>query len=288
MPRWTTPGSVWRSSSPLPGRSVRRQLCRSDRVFENSAGRFEPRRPVAGPCRRERVPDSCPWQVLNATGPWVDKLCQWPAIPAAFTCGRPSGFTSLPCWGLAAAFLLLHPLDGRVFFVIPWLGKTLIGTTDTLCDESPDSLGVSAAEVDYLLAGHNHFFNPPLTTTDLLGQFVEVRPLIRASAREPSALTREFRLFETASGLLTVAGGKFTTYRRMAEFITDWLLGVRLKSRRRGRTRDHQRTGLPQNPGRRSSQAPSLRSVHVTPSRRGPPAISCIATADVRSTWRPI
>ena len=77
-----------------------------------------------------------------------------------------------PGRGLTAAFLLLHPDDGRVFFVIPWLGKTLIGTTDTVCDEPPDAVSVTPADVDYLLRGHNHYFQPSLSPNDLLGSFV--------------------------------------------------------------------------------------------------------------------
>ena len=53
-------------------------------------------------------------------------------------------------------------LGGRVFFVIPWLGKTLLGTTDTECTESPDRVHVTEADVAYLLEGHNHFFDPQL------------------------------------------------------------------------------------------------------------------------------
>ena len=98
-------------------------------------------------------------QVLNATGPWVDTVCRL----AGDTSGphlRPTKGTHVlvPDRGLTAAFLLLHPVDARVLFIIPWMRKTLIGTTDTLADEPSGSLDVSAEEIQYLLDAHNHYF----------------------------------------------------------------------------------------------------------------------------------
>src|SRR5207253_1443927 len=148
--------------------------------------------------------------------------------------------------GLTVAFLLLHPTDGRVFFAIPLLedperpgqkSKLLVGTTDTPTDEPPGQLNVTAAEVAYLLDGYNHYFDPPLTAAEVLGTFSGLRPLIRSRPNDPSAKTRDFRVFRAPSGLLSVAGGKYTTYRHMAEVITDRVCR-RLCLRRRCRTRD--------------------------------------------------
>ncbi len=184
-------------------------------------------------------------QVLNATGPWVDAVCRL----AGDTTGprlQPTKGVHLvaPNQGLTAAFLLLHPADGRVFFVIPWLGKTLLGTTDTLCEEGPDALTVSPTDRAYLLQGYNHYFAPALAPRDILSSFVGLRPLIRDRPGEPSSLSREFRLFWSSSGLLSVAGGKYTTYRRMAELITDAILR-RLSRWRPGRTRAFRLDGAP-------------------------------------------
>jgi glycerol-3-phosphate dehydrogenase len=145
---------------------------------------------------------------------------------------------------LTSAFLLLHPADGRVFFVIPWLGKTLIGTTDTHWEQSPDALMVTDADIDYTLAGHNHYFTPPLERRDILNSFAGLRPLIHTRSGEPSSLSREFQLFWSPSGLLSVAGGKYTTYRRMAEIVTD-AVARRLQHRRRSRTRNFRLHGAP-------------------------------------------
>jgi glycerol-3-phosphate dehydrogenase len=208
-------------------------------------------------------------QVLNATGPWVDTVCRLagdgsgpyleptkgvhliapapPPCPAQLALRNPSARRVLgesgdgPC---AAAFVLLHPVDGRVFFVIPWLGRTLIGTTDTFTSDGPDSLRVQPDETAYLLEAYNHYFQPPLRDTDILGAFAGLRPLILGHAGKPSSLSREFRLLESPSGLLSAAGGKYTTYRQMAEEITD-VVARRLGNRRLCRTRHFPLDGAP-------------------------------------------
>ncbi|HZT78639.1 MAG TPA: glycerol-3-phosphate dehydrogenase [Gemmataceae bacterium] len=187
-------------------------------------------------------------QVLNATGPWVDAVCRLAGDPGGPHLKPTKGVhLVVQDLGLSSAFLLLHPADGRVFFVIPWLGKTLIGTTDTEAAEPPDALAVTDADVAYLLQGYNHHFQPPLERRDILGTFVGLRPLIHSAAGTPSAQTREFRVFGSASGLLSVAGGKYTTYRHMAEVITDEV-ARRLGRPRRCRTRDFRLDGAPRQP----------------------------------------
>jgi glycerol-3-phosphate dehydrogenase len=183
--------------------------------------------------------------VLNATGPWVDRVCRLAGDEGGPHL-RPTKGVHLvaPDRGLRAAFTLLHPRDGRVLFVIPWMGKTLIGTTDTDSDTAPDALTVTEAEVDYLLHAHNHYFSPPLSPADVLGSFAGLRPLLRSRPGEPSSLSREFRLFWGQSGLLTAAGGKYTTYRHMAEVITD-AIAERLGRRRRCRTANYRLDGAP-------------------------------------------
>jgi glycerol-3-phosphate dehydrogenase len=187
-------------------------------------------------------------QVLNATGPWVDAVCRL-AGEAGEPRLKPTKGVHLvvPDRGLAAAFLLLHPRDGRVLFVIPWLGKTLIGTTDTHSDAAPEDLAVTPGEMAYLLEAHNHYFSPALGPADVLGSFVGLRPLVRARRDEPSAMSREFRLFRSSPGMLSVAGGKYTTYRHMAEVITDEVCR-QLGWRRQCRTRTCPLDGAPREP----------------------------------------
>jgi glycerol-3-phosphate dehydrogenase len=198
-------------------------------------------------------------QTLNAAGPWSDAVRQLVGDDAGPALRPTKGVHVLaPGRGLATAFLLLHPADGRVFFVIPWLGKTLIGTTDTVCDEAPDKISATAADVEYLLQGHNHYFTPQLSAIDLLGSFVGLRPLARSRPGEPSALSREFALTASPSGLLTVSGGKYTTYRRMAEVVVDAVVR-RLSLRRRCRTRDFQLNGTPREPWEQFEPAAAIR-----------------------------
>jgi glycerol-3-phosphate dehydrogenase len=161
-------------------------------------------------------------QVLNATGPWVDAVCRLAGETGPPHLHPTKGVHLVaPGRGLSSACLLLHPGDGRVLFVIPWMGKTLIGTTDTYCDRSPDELAVTAEDEAYLLEAYNYFFEPPLQRQEILARFAGLRPLIRAGRGEPSSLTRELRLFRSPAGLLSVGGGKYTTYRCMAQVVTD-------------------------------------------------------------------
>ena len=202
------------------------------------------------PCRRSKIHHPRPpgAQRDRAVG-----RCRVPAgrrrrrsAPAADQ-GRPShGAGSRLELGVPAA----APADGRVFFVIPWLGKTLIGTTDTITDEGPDALTVSSEDIHYLLEAWHHYF-PGDSDSPVLGTFVGLRPLIRAQPHEPSARSREFRIFESKCGLVSVAGGKFTTFRAMAEEITD-RLGRRLGKRGKCRTRRLRLHGARPQPGRSS------------------------------------
>jgi glycerol-3-phosphate dehydrogenase len=186
--------------------------------------------------------------VLNATGPWADRvraLAGEAEQDLAPLLAPTKGVHLIAAdQGLQAALVLLHPRDGRVFFVLPWLGKTLIGTTDTDCAKPGDELTGTEADRDYLLEGYNHHFAAGLAPADLLGQFAALRPLLRSVPGEPSARSREFRVVTGSTGLITVAGGKYTTYRQMAEVITNEVVR-RLGGARRCRTRDFGLLGTP-------------------------------------------
>jgi glycerol-3-phosphate dehydrogenase len=187
-------------------------------------------------------------QVLNATGPWGDAVRRMAGDDGEPLLQPTKGVhLILPDRGLSAGFLLLHPADGRVFFVLPFWKKMLVGTTDTVWNDSPDKLSVTSEDVDYLLAGYNHYFEPPFATSDVLNSFAGLRPLIRSRPGQPSELSREFQLCPSPSGLLTAAGGKYTTYRHMAELITDTVVR-RLGLSRRCRTRSFRLDGAPCRP----------------------------------------
>jgi glycerol-3-phosphate dehydrogenase len=184
-------------------------------------------------------------QVLNATGPWVDQVCQLAGDSSGPHLKPTKGVHLVaPDRGLSTAFLLLHPADGRVFFVIPWLGKTLIGTTDTLDAGCPDVVPITSDDSAYLLEGHNHYFSPPLSESAILGRFAGLRPLLRSNSDDPASMTRDFQVIRSASGLLSVAGGKYTTYRHIGEVVTDEI-AQRVGNRRPCRTRDYHLDGAP-------------------------------------------
>ncbi len=204
---------------------------------------------VVGVCAIDRVGGGevriAARQVLNATGPWADEVRRLVGDDEPLLQPTRGAHLVAPGRGLTSAYLFLHPRDGRVFFVIPWLGKTLLGTTDTDHTGPPDDASTTEEDVAYLLEGHNHHLAPALDRADLLGTFAGLRPLLRATPGEPSARSREYRLVRSPSGLLTVAGGKYTTYRHVAEVVTDEVMRS-LGRKRRCRTRAFKLDGAPE------------------------------------------
>lgn len=139
--------------------------------------------------------------VLNAAGPWVDvvrrmagDLDSTPALQPtkgvhAIVAGTPFAEGGEPL-SHRTGFTLLHPEDGRAFFVLPWQGHTLLRTTDTFCDDPGDALRVTQTEKQYLLVGYNHHFSPPLGLSDISGEFAGLWPLLRSRPDDPSARSR--------------------------------------------------------------------------------------------------
>ncbi len=164
--------------------------------------------------------------VVNATGPWVDRLRRLDE-PAAEPLLRLTKGAHIAVArqrvGNTQAITLMSPLDGRVMFVIPWGDLSYIGTTDTDEDASPDEVRATARDVIYLLRSVNAFFpQARLSPRDVIATWAGLRPLLRpARAMEPSAASREHRVVESATGLVTIAGGKLTTHRVMARDVVD-------------------------------------------------------------------
>jgi len=125
--------------------------------------------------------------------------------------------------GNRGAITIIHPDDGRVMFVLPSQAHTIIGTTDTWTDEAPDEVRASEADVAYLLkAASTAFPESHLTEDDVVSAWAGIRPLADWEAsRNPSAVSREHRIDQNGVGLITVSGGKLTTYRAMAAQIVD-------------------------------------------------------------------
>lgn len=155
--------------------------------------------------------------IINASGPWSDELREQIQGPARLRRLRGSHLIfsqeSIP---LKAAVTMLHPRDNRALFAIPWENRTLIGTTDLDHELFEDETRISTAEVDYLLEAAQYTFpNHPVSEVDIISTFSGLRPVINTNAAHPSLESRAHKIWEE-DGLVTVAGGKLTTFRVMA------------------------------------------------------------------------
>jgi glycerol-3-phosphate dehydrogenase len=174
--------------------------------------------------------------VVNACGPWVDAVRRLDAPDADPLLRLTKGaHVAVPRQrlGNTHAITLTSPIDGRVMFVLPWADsdQSYIGTTDTDEDVSPDEVRVTAEDVIYLLRSANAFFpQARLSPNDVVSTWAGLRALLRPDGNlAPSQVSREHRIVESASGLLTIAGGKLTTHRVMAQELVD-RVAVRLRA----------------------------------------------------------
>ena len=166
--------------------------------------------------------------VINATGPWADEIIKM-ADPHHTPRMTPSKGVHLvfpkerlPMNGRDALYVEA-PQDGRPVFIIPWDYVTIIGTTDTFYDGDLDHVGVTDEDVTYLVEVANHIFpDARLTVDDVQSSWAGVRPLVKDSdADDEGSTSREHSIWEQPEGLVTIAGGKLTTYRVMAEQVVD-------------------------------------------------------------------
>lgn len=173
--------------------------------------------------------------VVNATGVWVDGLRGFdlPETQTRTQAHTPSPQTPmvLPSqgvhvvvdasfWPCQHALMIPKTHDGRVLFVVPWLGHTLIGTTDTARSDAPLEPRPLAGEVDFILSHARHYLHRAPTQADLLSVWVGLRPLANpagSTSGGTKSVSREHTIAHSETGLVTVTGGKWTTYRAMAE-----------------------------------------------------------------------
>jgi glycerol-3-phosphate dehydrogenase len=157
--------------------------------------------------------------VINATGAWADRLRQQVGAPVRM---RPLRGSHLVFSGdrlpVKSAVTLQHPADHRVFFIIPWEGVTVVGTTDLDHGQPLDTeAAISPAEVAYLMAAADaRFPSLHLTLDDIISTYSGVRPVVNTGKAQPSKEAREHVIWEE-SGLVTVTGGKLTTFRVIAQ-----------------------------------------------------------------------
>ena len=167
--------------------------------------------------------------VVNATGVWADRLrpdelhdeAELPQI-------RPSRGTHIIFSDAdlqLRAGAIVPAGGGRTIFALPWLGHTLVGTTDNDYDGDLVHVLPSDEDIDYLLHAVNDFFGTTLGRERIAGAFAGVRPLISTTDSKSSVdISRKAELYETSSGMITITGGKLTTWRRMAKMTVDRLV----------------------------------------------------------------
>jgi glycerol-3-phosphate dehydrogenase len=165
--------------------------------------------------------------VVNATGVWADRLrpdeirseAEIPRISPSRGTHVTVSFDDLDI-GSAACIV---PAGGdRTIFALPWCGRTLIGTTDRDYDGDLDHVEPSGDDISYLLDAVNGFFGTELDRSNVTGAYAGVRPLIASGDPHKSVdISRKAELYETSSGLITITGGKLTTWRRMAKQVVD-------------------------------------------------------------------
>ena len=167
---------------------------------------------------------------VNASGPWCDYIRRL-ADPDVEPMLRPTKGVHLVLpelsLGKKHAFVLTAKSDNRVFFSIAWFGRTLVGTTDTDYDpaiDGPlDDIRATQNDVDYLMESVKRTFpSADVGPEHVQSTFAGLRPLVsEGKANDPSAVSREHRIWQEGSGLFSIAGGKYTTYRTMALEMVD-------------------------------------------------------------------
>jgi glycerol-3-phosphate dehydrogenase len=165
--------------------------------------------------------------VINAAGPWVDRVLERAPLESPRLIGGTKGsHIVVPVFPGAPpnAIYLEAQSDRRPFFIIPWNENFLIGTTDVRFEDDPDEARCELWEIDYLLAETNRAFpSAQLTREQILFTYSGVRPLPRTDDKEEQSITRRHFIREhpQAKNLLSIVGGKLTTYRSLAEECVD-------------------------------------------------------------------
>lgn len=154
--------------------------------------------------------------VVLAVGPWMNHFLLsigWPARHA-MTLLRGSHLVLRRPMREGLGLFLESPHDQRPFFVLPWKGGTLVGTTEVVQEESPDFAKASNGEIDYLLTSFNAYVLPPAERSEITSTFAGVRPLVGRGA-DPNRITRESRI-DLVDRAVYVYGGKLTTFMSLA------------------------------------------------------------------------
>lgn len=162
-------------------------------------------------------------KLVNATGPWVDEVRKLDQSKTGPTLKQTKGVHIVidrKRFPIQQA-IYFDASDGRMLFAIPRGEKTYIGTTDTFYQEDLQSPKINKEDSMYLLQEVNHQFQIHLKVTDIESSWAGIRPLISGKGRNPSEISRKDEIWHSSSGMLSIAGGKLTGYRKMAERVVD-------------------------------------------------------------------
>ncbi|MEO8549843.1 MAG: glycerol-3-phosphate dehydrogenase [Kofleriaceae bacterium] len=164
--------------------------------------------------------------VILAAGAWTDEMIRRFELPFERPLLRRTKGVHIVLprerLPLARAITLISPVDGRVMFALPWRERSVLGTTDTDFDGTADDVAADAADVKYLCdSGNGYFPGANLRPDDVIATWAGLRPLIAPAPKsedgvDESSVSREHEVFTRTDGLVIIAGGKLTTYRRMA------------------------------------------------------------------------
>jgi len=156
-------------------------------------------------------------QIVNTTGQWIAA-----AVHGRDWCRLSKGVhLVMPSLSMDDALLLTAKSDGRVFFMIPWYGMTLLGTTDTDYQGDLESVKVEPEEVAYLLDAANHYLKTAWSESDVIGSYAGVRVMKRSSESLPSEVSRDWELKTASNGVHYSIGGKITSSREDAACIVN-------------------------------------------------------------------
>ena len=163
--------------------------------------------------------------VVNATGVFSDAIRRLDEPEAAPGIVPSQGIHLVLAGsflGSDSAIMVPHTDDGRVLFAVPWNGRVLLGTTDTPVAAVSLEPRPQQEEIDFLLRHAGRYLTSHPTRRDILSMFAGLRPLVRSGeARATAALARDHSVTVSSAGLVTISGGKWTTYRKMAEETVD-------------------------------------------------------------------
>jgi len=161
-------------------------------------------------------------QVINAAGPWAGLVQDLTGGRSSFDVQASKGVHILvPREKIDSSVSMFVRAEDSVLFVRTWGRHWLIGTTDTPWDNALDHPAATAEDIDYLLRNLNRVLRTPLERSDIDGVFVGLRPLVKGKPGATSKMSREHAVETVVPGFTTIVGGKYTTYRVMAEDVVD-------------------------------------------------------------------